>query len=461
MKEKGFLKGLIRNQIIVLTTVFIMGLWVSVASSYYTYSPTKEFEGVTLRITTHTSIHADWLRIVIPEFERLTGIKVEIVEFPYDALTQKTMSVFLAGSDAYDLIETPGPAIPKFVPPGHIEKISPDMVKELELETDIPGIMGKLGKHEGEWYLAAFNANNYILAYRTDLFNNPVEKQAFKARYGYELRLPETWEQLMDIAKFFTRKKGEKLAGKTLDHDFYGYSHISQKGTRLNYVFLTRVHLFGAKTFDENMRVAFNNEQGIAAVQSFIDMFPYCPPGVKTYTWGDCFESLAQDLVAMCEQWPCVVPMAQNPEKSKVVGKVSLTSIPTKKGVPPIAYGGGWQYGVSKYSSHKEAAFELLKYVTSTETTIQAPLNDLQEPARFSGYTHPKLLKKYPHFKENLKILKGRVWITPLIPEYTHLADIGSAIISDTFQGKHTPKEAVDLIAKEWEKLLEEAGYYQ
>ena len=33
------------------------------------------------------------------------------------------------------------------------------------------------------------------LHYRMDLFSDPKEKEAFKAKYGYDLALPKTWKQ--------------------------------------------------------------------------------------------------------------------------------------------------------------------------------------------------------------------------------------------------------------------------
>ncbi len=48
--------------------------------------------------------------------------------------------------------------------------------------------------------------------YRQDLFDDPKEKAAFKAKYGYDLALPETYSQLRDIAEFFTRPD-QKLFG--------------------------------------------------------------------------------------------------------------------------------------------------------------------------------------------------------------------------------------------------------
>ncbi|TGP40185.1 carbohydrate ABC transporter substrate-binding protein, partial [bacterium M00.F.Ca.ET.229.01.1.1] len=42
-------------------------------------------------------------------------------------------------------------------------------------------------------------------SYRKDWFEDPKEKEAFKAKYGYDLAVPTTYAQLRDIAEFFHR----------------------------------------------------------------------------------------------------------------------------------------------------------------------------------------------------------------------------------------------------------------
>jgi len=54
-------------------------------------------------------------------------------------------------------------------------------------------------------------------AYRKDLFTNPDNMTAFKAKYGYDLAVPTTYAQLMDIAKFFTQPS-KKLYGVAILH---------------------------------------------------------------------------------------------------------------------------------------------------------------------------------------------------------------------------------------------------
>ena len=43
----------------------------------------------------------------------------------------------------------------------------------------------------------------HTYTYRIDLFENPDNQKAFKAKYGYDLAPPKTWKQYLDIAEFF------------------------------------------------------------------------------------------------------------------------------------------------------------------------------------------------------------------------------------------------------------------
>ena len=54
-------------------------------------------------------------------------------------------------------------------------------------------------------YALPINQDSMGLVYRKDLFEDPKEMEAFKAKYGYELAPPKTYDELRDIAEFFTR----------------------------------------------------------------------------------------------------------------------------------------------------------------------------------------------------------------------------------------------------------------
>jgi len=73
------------------------------------------------------------------------------------------------------------------------------------IKDNIPSNILGYGQKEGKTYCIPIFWNSHGLFYRKDLFEDPTEKANFKAKYGYELRVPRTFDELVDVAEFFTR----------------------------------------------------------------------------------------------------------------------------------------------------------------------------------------------------------------------------------------------------------------
>ena len=51
------------------------------------------------------------------------------------------------------------------------------------------------------------DADGQVLYYRRDILNDPKWQAAFKQAMGYDLPVPpKTWQQLLDISRFFAGK---------------------------------------------------------------------------------------------------------------------------------------------------------------------------------------------------------------------------------------------------------------
>ncbi|MEM2383176.1 MAG: extracellular solute-binding protein, partial [Desulfurococcaceae archaeon] len=126
-----------------------------------------------------------------------------------------------------------------------------------------------------------------LLHFRKDLFTHPDERAAFRQKYGYDLptSLEEwmdiDWVQLRDIAEFFTRKKGETLAGKVLDEDFYGLALVlSRDYDFISCFFLSVFWSWGAELWDpvtHNPIGYINSTQAKEALRFFVELTNYMP----------------------------------------------------------------------------------------------------------------------------------------------------------------------------------------
>ena len=68
-------------------------------------------------------------------------------------------------------------------------------------------------------------------AYRKDWFDDPAEKAAFKKKYKRELAVPETWDDLKDVAEFFTRPDKKRygnvlVTGRGYDDIVMGFEQV-------------------------------------------------------------------------------------------------------------------------------------------------------------------------------------------------------------------------------------------
>ena len=65
----------------------------------------------------------------------------------------------------------------------------------------------------GQRYGLFDDGDTIILYYRTDLFEDPANKDAFKAQYGHELAAPKDWTEYDEIQAFFTEQGGGNTWG--------------------------------------------------------------------------------------------------------------------------------------------------------------------------------------------------------------------------------------------------------
>lgn len=154
------------------------------------------------------------------EFEEMTGIKVMIDAVPYSGMYDKLAAEVTSQAGLYDVacVDTVWLA-------GLKNGLLPldDIVTD-EMKSDFPESLIHDGMLDGTLYGLPAWANGKVLLYRTDLFEDSKEQEQFKARYGYDLKVPEIWQEYLDTAEFFTRDEdqdgtvdlyGTSLSGKT------------------------------------------------------------------------------------------------------------------------------------------------------------------------------------------------------------------------------------------------------
>ena len=72
----------------------------------------------------------------------------------------------------------------------------------------MPDAIRQLYTWDGKGYGVLNDADGQVLYYRRDILSDPGWQAEFKEAVGYDLPVPpKTWQQVLDIARFFDGKK--------------------------------------------------------------------------------------------------------------------------------------------------------------------------------------------------------------------------------------------------------------
>src|SRR6058998_147731 len=305
------------------------------------------------------------------------GIEVKPEYLPWEDVFKKALIDSKSGVKTWDLVYAyntwvPGIAASKvFTPisdflskPANKSLVKPeDFIKETTAGLEF---QGKL------WAFPALAAP-YVLGYRADLLANADEQRAFKAKYTYDLAVPQTYKQLLDVAQFFTRKKGDTVGGRAVEEDFYGICLAGKPGGFLFHRYEMVLVAFGADLIynQTSMQPTVNSNESIAAAKYYAQLHKYQQPGSETHSGGGTQRVFAADRCALTmDALDNILSVAEVPNLSKIVGKVGYTLLPSQVASRPHAHVADANGpGIYALSQHENEAFRLLARVLSTEGT--------------------------------------------------------------------------------------------
>lgn len=298
----------------------------------------KPYAGKTLTVLYMSSVYADAARQIVPEFEALTGAKVDVVDFPYVTLHEKTLLDLTSGtSSAYDVVDVASQWDGEFFP--FLTDLGPFIKKDnYDMSVWIDNVFNNCGKWQNT-VIGIPNANTpQVFAYRTDLFPNG---------------LPTTWDEYR-----------QKVIELTKD-GMYGAT-ISEAPGQLGGVFDYILWSMGGSWADENWNITINSPETRKALTHLYEMNKRAMHS-GNLTWGieESSKAFLDGKAAVCETWPTlgITQNADNPAKSKIVGKWALSVIPYEKtGVTLLS---AWDLAIPKSSKNKDLAWEWIKMYTS------------------------------------------------------------------------------------------------
>jgi multiple sugar transport system substrate-binding protein len=401
---------------------------------------------------------ADYLQQIGKLYEKETGIKVTIVQEPWGSFGDRFFAEMAAKGTAWDMVVGDSQWLGQGATQGHYVELT-DFMKSNGIDKSVTKATltyyGEYPANSSKYWAYPTEGDADGWAYRKDLFTDPKEKDAFKAKYGYELGVPKTYKELMDIAKFFTRK----------DQGLYGVAIYTQKDYDAITMGVENTFFSWGATWQDannNVKGVVNSKKAAEALQYYKDLYDCCQvPGLSNAFYTETNDAFIGGKAVMIMNYFAFFPALVNSGTDKnYFDKAGFFANPTGPYGDRAAALGGQGLSVVKYinADRQKASLDFIKWFA--QDTVQQAWADL------GGYTcnaavlkGDKFLKTTPFnpaFAETMTFVKD-FWN---IPEYAQLLTVTqSELHKFVIGGEGSAQGALDNIANEHDKILKTAGY--
>jgi multiple sugar transport system substrate-binding protein len=388
----------------------------------------------------------DSLYELIPGFEQKTGRRVHIAaKLVHPELNAHLVEAYRRGDPQYDLISTHN----KYAPSQkHFLRPLNDWFLETELMEVIPSVLD-MCRVEG-WLLSLpRNIDVRLLHYRRDLFEDAAEQEKFRQAAGRELKPPETWEELAQVARHFTRPP-----------DLYGFV-FPGRDSGLFGTFFELVAMAGGKLFRPDLRPGFVDAAGRWALGFLRRLYledKVTPRELPEMRYDEVSELFLIGRCAIVADWPGAYYRYVDPDQSKVAACLGLSLYPAGPAGQRWVYSGGHTFAIPTSVRDEEGAKALLKFLTSADAqwheaergalpvlkSVQQRMDAEADPSTLAG-RRLELLRQ---------TVASHMLLPPRFPKYPAVEDVLWKSLQRAITGEWTVDDALHHAAGEMEKIV-------
>ncbi len=447
----------------------------------------KPYEGVEVNVITFTGPQiAEPLQRRGPDFEALTGAKVNVTIVPFSDLYQKILTDLATGTNAFDAWVFAPQWMVDYIVPGYVEDLTDRIANDPDLQWEdvAPFFRDFSATFGGSVYTIPLDGDFHMGYYRTDLIDSP----------------PRTWGEYLALAEQF---HGQDLNGDG-DPD-YG-SCISKKRGAQAYWFITDIAASmiqsqgtsqGTFFSPENMEPLVNNAAFKKALEIYDATTQYGPPDELNLDVGDTRSLFTSGRCALSLDWGDIGTLAIDPDTSIVMDKTGAYILPgstevldweTGELVPcdettcpyaidgvnhaPFAAYGGWSGGINAGANDlvKDAAYDFFSYMAQP---AQANEDVTIGKTGFNPYRTSQFLNRQAWVEAGMSPQAATDYLGAIeaslaspnmvldlrIPQnQRYQGVILDTAVSQFMAGEISVEECMDQIYAGWEEITEELG---
>jgi multiple sugar transport system substrate-binding protein len=390
-----------------------------------------------------------------------TGLKLKIDVIPPENLHEKQLAFFLSGSSEYDLLEIYPTWVGEYAESMFIENLDGlyrKYGKEIDVSDFIEGAQVGFDKYKGSWYAIPYDGDVNLFYYRKDLFDDSRNKADFKRRYGYNLEPPKSWEQVRDMAEFFTGR----------EPGLYGFGTLALKTWwAVDYwanVYRNRLVADGIRfengLVNDNGTIELDRNAFIRANDFYMDLMKFSPRGILSWGYPESKEGLGNGTVAMSMQWATGV--FRDPRQAKYWESIYATTMPGFKkrdgsveGVTSFAVGKALV--IPTGTKNRDVAFLYAQWLASTAMQIyETNTGSGVDPNRYSVWADQRVKDVWgPLVEPTMKSLDIGIGDIK-VPQASKLYESLLNELHRAWAGNQTSAQAYDRVMKEWKKIMSE-----
>jgi multiple sugar transport system substrate-binding protein len=348
---------------------------------------------------------------LMPEFERRTGIKVDVQQIPWTAAHEKLLTAYV-GEATPDVAQVGNTWIPEFSALRAIEDLTARASSSRVVRQDdyFPGIWDT-NVIAGRVYGMPWYVDTRVLFYRTDVIPQP----------------PRTWSEWVAT---MDRLKQEGRYAILLPTSEWAQPTILalQMGSPL--------------LKDDGRYGAFRDPEFVRAFEFYLSLFRRgYAPSLSASQISNKYQQFAAGDFAMFISGPWDVGESRDRLPKSVPWMTAPLPTPDGKPWPGLSLAGGSSLVIFKDSPRKEAAWKLIEYLSEPEQQARfyELLRDL--PARKSAWSAPAL--QNDPYLQAFRLQLERVMPLPKVPESERIVTLIFEQADRAIRGQVSVEQAV------------------
>ncbi len=413
----------------------------------------RQAEGAEITVAVIPASYFDNLIAIAPQFEALSGVKVRFEKVPPGQIRQKSMLDLSSKTATYATSATDPMYYPLYV--------ANKWVDPLDRYLNDPTLT------DAAW----FNYNDILKAWRDA---NSIEGKPYAIPYDGEVTVQVYRKDLYDA-------KGLKPA-ETYDDFLKNAAALNDPANRMNgmalrgfagagqnmYIYPSIFRGYGGQWF-AGSAVKVNSAQAVDALAWYVDgLTKYAPQAVRNWNWPDIADAFSQGTLGAYIDAHSSAAVLNNPEKSKVIGKIGFARWPKGPNGKRVTSIWNWGFPINAAlpEKSKKATWLFIMWAASAEAQARTSWK-FAGPAKRSGINRTSLWRS-PDFNNTMKdsgynfvpaALESLEQDTdvewrPRVPQWPAIGDTMGTAVQSALVGQKKPKEALDEAQARIEQIM-------